>query len=251
MGSSYVTTTPGPRHTQGCLFCRRSDGGFRSREHVFPEALGNYEFILERGIVCDRCNNGQLGTIDGALANFQPIAFRRTLLRIAGKRATLPESRWGNATVSHAELGKIVITETGERPTIVPTGPNSFRLTLKGARPIRAGTYAKITRSVWKSTLEFIYLDQGAEEAFASRYDEVRKMVAGSLPAHGVLIIGHNADPTDATVSLTYTPEPGDDGLDRVFVHARYFGVEMGTELLVREVAPIPGAEDVADILVF
>lgn len=238
-------------HRQGCLFCRRTDGGFASREHIFPEALGNKELVLDRGVVCDRCNNGPLGAIDGALVNYQPIAFRRTLLRVASKRARVPESRWGNASITHTELGKLVITETGERPTIVKTGPNKFTLTLRSARPIRAGTYAKIARAIWKCTLEFVYLDQGAEEAFAPRYDEVRKMIVGVLPAHGVLVVNKTADPNDPSVSLTYTPERGDDGRDRVFVHARYFGVEIGTELLVREVMPIAGAEALVDIIQF
>lgn len=44
----------GALHEQGCIFCRRHDGGFTSREHVFPESLGNEEVVLPRGVVCDR-----------------------------------------------------------------------------------------------------------------------------------------------------------------------------------------------------
>lgn len=66
-----------PKHTNGCLFCRRSDGGFRSREHIFSEALGNHEYVLDPGVVCDRCNNGPLARADDALTNFPPIALLR------------------------------------------------------------------------------------------------------------------------------------------------------------------------------
>jgi hypothetical protein len=241
----------GPLHPEGCLFCRQSDGGFQSIEHIFPEALGNKEFVLERGIVCDRCNNGPLGTADGALVGYQPIAFRRTFLQIKGKRGNLPESRWGNATISHAELGKLLITETAVRPTITPTGPNSFRMTLKSAGPIGAATYAKIGRSIWKSAIEFTYLDRGPEEAFNPRYDEVRRMIIGRTPAHGVLLIATTGDPDDTSVSMTCTPSAGVDGRDRLIVHARYYGIEMGTELLVRELTPIEGAENAANVIVF
>lgn len=43
-----------------CLFCLRDDGGFTSREHIFSEGVGNHKYVLQPGIVCDRCNNGPL-----------------------------------------------------------------------------------------------------------------------------------------------------------------------------------------------
>jgi hypothetical protein len=116
---------------------------------------------------------------------------------------------------------------------------------------MRAGTVAKMSRSIWKSTIEFIYIDQGPGAAFDERYDEVRAMIAGAQAAHGVLIIARTGDPDVSDVSLTYTPEVGRDGRDRVFVHANYFGLEMGTELLVREVENAESAQGRADILVF
>jgi len=30
---------------RGCLYCRRSDGGFRGREHPLGESLGNTEIV--------------------------------------------------------------------------------------------------------------------------------------------------------------------------------------------------------------
>jgi hypothetical protein len=47
-------TTSAAANARGCIFCRRHDGGFTRREHVFPESLGNETVILEPGIVCDR-----------------------------------------------------------------------------------------------------------------------------------------------------------------------------------------------------
>src|SRR5688572_25775127 len=47
-------------HPEGCLFCRRHDGGFLSEEHIFSEGLGNTDYVLPPGIVCDRCNSGPL-----------------------------------------------------------------------------------------------------------------------------------------------------------------------------------------------
>lgn len=226
----------GPRHEYGCLFCRGDGGGFTSREHIFAEALGQSDAILDPGIVCDRCNHGPLGSIDGALVNFPPIAMRRTVLRVRGKTGRLPESRWRNATLTAPEAGQIVLNERVDAATgsWVRTGPTSARMTLKSAR-IRRGTYAKITRSIWKSTLEFIYVDHGPDEAFAEKYDEVRAMICGQTPAHGVLLLEREADPNRADVTLSYQPATGADGRERVFVDASYYGVRFVTELLVRE----------------
>lgn len=39
-----------------CLFCKRDSSTSRSVEHVIPESLGNKEYVLPRGMVCDKCN---------------------------------------------------------------------------------------------------------------------------------------------------------------------------------------------------
>jgi len=62
---------------EGCLFCRRHDGGFRSEEHIFSQGLGNTTYVLPPGIVCDRCNNGPLSVADHALTDFSPIVLLR------------------------------------------------------------------------------------------------------------------------------------------------------------------------------
>ncbi|MTI24549.1 HNH endonuclease [Fulvivirga kasyanovii] len=39
-----------------CLFC--PDGkSFTAVEHIVPESMGNSHYILEKGVVCDACNN--------------------------------------------------------------------------------------------------------------------------------------------------------------------------------------------------
>lgn len=39
-----------------CIFCSKDSTNSRSVEHIIPESLGNKEHILEKGIVCDNCN---------------------------------------------------------------------------------------------------------------------------------------------------------------------------------------------------
>lgn len=40
-----------------CIFCGNDSSNSKSVEHIVPESLGNDKWILERGIVCDKCNN--------------------------------------------------------------------------------------------------------------------------------------------------------------------------------------------------
>lgn len=47
-----------------CLYCLREDRAFTSVEHVIPEGMGNKEIVLPVGVVCDKCNNGELSKLD-------------------------------------------------------------------------------------------------------------------------------------------------------------------------------------------
>lgn len=40
-----------------CIFCKSDSSNCKSVEHIIPESLGNKSHILEKGIVCDGCNN--------------------------------------------------------------------------------------------------------------------------------------------------------------------------------------------------
>lgn len=40
-----------------CIFCQKNSDLSKTIEHIIPEALGNTEHILPKGIVCDSCNH--------------------------------------------------------------------------------------------------------------------------------------------------------------------------------------------------
>lgn len=40
-----------------CIFCKNDSSSSKSVEHIIPESLGNKSQILQKGIVCDCCNN--------------------------------------------------------------------------------------------------------------------------------------------------------------------------------------------------
>jgi hypothetical protein len=48
-----------------CLFCVTMSNSFVSESHIIPESLGNKEYMLPKGVVCDKCNiyfGGELET---------------------------------------------------------------------------------------------------------------------------------------------------------------------------------------------
>ncbi|WP_318349097.1 HNH endonuclease [Aquipluma nitroreducens] len=40
-----------------CIFCKNDSSSSKSVEHIIPESLGNKSHVLQKGIVCDCCNN--------------------------------------------------------------------------------------------------------------------------------------------------------------------------------------------------
>lgn len=47
-----------------CIFCKKDSTNSKSVEHIIPESLGNKSHILEKGIVCDGCNNYFAGKVE-------------------------------------------------------------------------------------------------------------------------------------------------------------------------------------------
>ena len=92
---------------RGCLFCRKSDGGFTGEEHIFPESLGNNELVLPIGVVCDRCNHGVLSELDQALAGFLPIEMMRTWHGIPSKTGRLPSFKFDNGSLRCVAPGQL------------------------------------------------------------------------------------------------------------------------------------------------
>lgn len=39
-----------------CIFCKADSTGSCSVEHIIPESIGNTDYVLPPGVVCDRCN---------------------------------------------------------------------------------------------------------------------------------------------------------------------------------------------------
>ena len=230
---------------RGCLFCRRSDGGFTTGEHPIPESLGNTGILLENGVVCDRCNNTLLSDLDQAVTEFFPVSMRRATLGITTKAGKFPAAKFSGGTLQTTEPGHVLL-RVGS-PKAVKLYPWGFNFTVKGHRmtPRRAQLVA---RSLLKSALGCAWLDHG-EEVLEPAYDHIRAFVLGEARP-GYLMLFKKGDPQDASLRLTYWQAPRKSGDIDLIVGVSYYGIFMGTDSRnANPVVPIP--DDVADIVRF
>jgi hypothetical protein len=228
-------------NAEGCLFCRRHDGGFVSREHVFSEALGNTDdadgtMILEPGIVCDRCNNGPLGAGDEALVTFAPIAMLRAERGLGSKAGKAPVAKFGNAHVWWSEGRTMNVAGPGGKAMNVkqrPDGRIEGKLELTSGGPLTAKRLRLIVRSVWKSAVELFYLDHGPQAAFAQTLDGVRDAILDD-DAAGWALVPMNAK-HHQSLQLHYVYPAERDGHPIFPVGVDIFGLVIVTDLLVRD----------------
>jgi hypothetical protein len=73
-----------------CIFCRSDSAASRGVEHIIPEALGNIEHVLPRGVVCDACNNYFARKIEGPLLDTPWLRNVRSRHWIGNKRRRVP-----------------------------------------------------------------------------------------------------------------------------------------------------------------
>jgi hypothetical protein len=218
--------------SRGCLFCRKGDGGFRSREHTFAESLGNVELFLPNGIVCDRCNNGTLSALDQAICEFGPIKMRRTMLGISSKSGRVPITKMSEGTIECVEPGSLRFDSNSKHAMLkeIERDGNTVRLefNFSGGRRLTPRYASELSRAVLKSALECAWFDHG-ESVFESRFDHVRSAVLGT-PRNGFIAIGRRANPQSTSVTLTYQFVTDTSGLTHLFVVADYFGILLVTD---------------------
>ncbi len=88
-----------------------------------------------------------------------------------------------------------------------------------------------MTRAIWKSALEFVYLDHGPDVAFARPFDSAREAIISKDPVQGWLAIEKDAA-MNQEVNLTYWHPMQVNGRDGLPVLMDIFGVRFWTDAL-------------------
>jgi hypothetical protein len=73
-----------------CLFCLRSNVSFVSVEHPIPESLGNDDWTIPPGFVCDDCNNYFGAKIEKEVISEPPFILERLGYVVKSKKGKVP-----------------------------------------------------------------------------------------------------------------------------------------------------------------
>lgn len=73
-----------------CIFCKNDSSNSKSVEHIIPESLGNKSHILQKGIVCDGCNNYFGNKIEKNVLDMPYFKSLRGRVLIGNKKGKIP-----------------------------------------------------------------------------------------------------------------------------------------------------------------
>lgn len=73
-----------------CIFCKGCSDESKSVEHIIPESLGNKDYVLPKGIVCDKCNNYFATNIEKKLLEMPYFLVLRHYSLIENKKGRFP-----------------------------------------------------------------------------------------------------------------------------------------------------------------
>lgn len=91
-----------------CLLCKDSTIESKSVEHVIPESLGNIFYVLDKGVVCDSCNNYFARKIEGPLLEMPFFLQIRHKLDIESKKGRIPSKK---GFLIQPELAEVIFTK--------------------------------------------------------------------------------------------------------------------------------------------
>lgn len=222
-------------NAEGCLFCRAHDGGFTSVEHIISEGLGNLDRdVLPPGVVCDRCNNGPLARADRGLTDFEPIQLLRGERGLPTRSGNAVLSQWREGSFAYTAPGELSIFGEGASP-LKQVGPNRFQTHLTTTSRFKAKRAQSMLRGVWKSVIEYVYLDMGSDVAFAPIFDGARSEVLGQGDGKGWMAVPKDAVPSQE-VRTRYWPIASEGAVALPAV-LDVFGVQFWTDPIQRNLS--------------
>jgi hypothetical protein len=95
-----------------CIFCKELSDKSKSKEHIIPESLGNKEFILPRGAVCDKCNQYFSINIEKIVLEQPYFKYLRHCKEVESKKGIIPKIKGiigGDVEVIREKNGDIYI----------------------------------------------------------------------------------------------------------------------------------------------
>lgn len=179
-----------------CIYCLTKTGKFTSEEHIFPESLGNDEFVLPKGYVCDKCNNEVLARLDNTLLKFPPIAMLQVQFVHYTKDGKLPSANLQNASMKRTSPRNVTIiakdkTARMKNKKELGNGWISFTLNFTGGKfnPKLLG------RSLYKIALGMVAYSQSRDKACDAKYNLAREYIFNGVDFPNNLLLKKETQP--------------------------------------------------------
>lgn len=223
-----------------CIFCKSTTNPFRSVEHIFPESLGNKEKILDKGFVCDICNNEVLSILDAELLDFEGIKFMRTFNGIENKKGKVPDANFPNLKIENPSKNHIQLHLQTKKHVRNQTN-TGFGLDFRGTRKMDANRLKLLARALYKIGYELVCLDHGRDFVLSSRFDEVRDIILGKKDFSGYILIGTNEQSKQPRV--TYYPLKDEKGREFMAFDFVYLFIRFIYDMERREALPEAGTK--------
>ena len=166
-----------------CIYCLSETNKFESEEHILPFDI-NHTWILPKGYVCDKCNNGVLSRLDTAFLQYPYIKGILGYFSSFKRSGKFRITNFQNATVQHSGPNMMKIIEhPSKKRSMQVTQPNDDGIyhwkTQFVSAPVSKKRKAKFKRSLLKIALGFVAFEKGHEEALSDNYDLIRESIQG------------------------------------------------------------------------
>ena len=166
-----------------CLFCAPERNSFTSKEHVFPESLGNDTVILPPGVVCDKCNNYFSSKLENQFIHRYPMLLGRFLSPKTTKKRNWPKTPLPRGGFIHGfrlpydPVPTVQIQVNGTNPDEIGRLQEQYRSNgpeyTFPSIPLPEENLQESSRVLAKIALELMYL-HSPEFAFHPACDHVR-----------------------------------------------------------------------------
>lgn len=182
--------------TYRCIFCLRTDGGFRKEAHVIPESACNEDLVLPKGRECDRCNNEFSATEQPIIRSFPGQIFRVGFVKKTG-RGDKPTAdiKGGKITREDTAAGsEIRILRHSRNPHVVRDNiePEQSTLIWESSQSLSG---RRLSAFLAKIALGYFCL-QGAD-VYSTEYNHLRKCATSGDPASFIpFFLGVHSHPT-------------------------------------------------------
>jgi len=193
-----------------CIYCLRTDGSFSTEEHIYPESLGNDEVILQKGIVCKKCNN-VFSELDDYLIKFPPIAFLRPTIVPFTKKGKFPQAKFKDVTIDKIH------------PTVIRIANNSAEAVIKETETLEDGTVKfqvqltsedrldgrKLGRALFKIGLGMLAFLKDADTVRTPQYSAARDFTLHDKPFRNNMLVLRKGQP-NLSIRTDIRPVPGE-----------------------------------------